>query len=162
MLRARRPGLRTSGSPLKYLTEPELPRYVRIEEQHKARSRKRAREDRVSAQAVQAEKPCGVCTRETTHLMVFTSGGASTGPAGLVLRVNHRLAAAESVGAAVQSSSGLSKLTACGAASSTGSRRAAQQYPSRNQQYPSLTLPPAPFSTFDSPPQKSFATSLAT
>ena len=118
MLLARRPGLRTSGSPLKYLTEPELPRYVRIEEQHKARSKKRAREDRVSAPALEAEKPCGVCSRETAHLTVFTSGGASTGPAGLVLRVNHRLAAAESVGAAVQSSSGLSKLTACGAASS--------------------------------------------
>ena len=118
MLRARRAGLRTSGSPLRYPTEPELPRYVRIEEQHKARSKTRAREDRVSAPAVQAEKPCGVCSRETTHLTVFTSGGASTGPAGLVLRVNHRLAAAESVGAAVQSSSGLSKLTACGAASS--------------------------------------------
>lgn len=86
MLRARRPGLRTSGSPLKYLTEPELPRYVRIEEQHKARSRKRAREDRVSAPALEAEKPCGVCSRETTHLTVFTSGGASTGPAGFVLR----------------------------------------------------------------------------
>ena len=115
MLRARRPGLRTSGSPLRYPTEPELPRYVRIEEQHKARSKKRAREDRVSALAVQA---CGVCSRDTAHLSVFTSGGASTSPAGLVLRVNHRLAAAESVGAAVQSSSGLSKLTACGAASS--------------------------------------------
>ena len=69
MLRARRPGLRTSGSPLRYPTEPELPRYVRIEEQHKARSKKRAREDRVSAPAVQA---CGVCSRETAHLMVFT------------------------------------------------------------------------------------------
>ena len=116
MLRARRPGLRTSGSPLRYPTEPELPRYVRIEEQHKARSRKRAREDRVSAPAVQAEKPCGVCSRETTHLMVFTSGGAVHRPGWS--RVNHRLAAAESVGAVVQSSSGLSKLTACGAASS--------------------------------------------
>ena len=83
ILLARRPGLSTglstSSSPLRYPTALDSCRITL-----RLRSSTRLRTDRVSAHALETKKPGGVYSCETAHLTVFTSGGASTGPAGLV------------------------------------------------------------------------------
>ena len=151
MLRARRPGLRTSGSPLKYLTEPELPRYVRIEEQHKARSKKGhektesvPRPFKLRSRAACALERQPICQSSLLEVrppawLVSSSESITDWRRQKVSVLLSSLRAAcrnglPSVRPAV-----------------SGSRRAARQYPSRSQQHPSLTLPPAPFSTFDLP-----------